>query len=250
MQLIKGDCLVEMEKIASNSIDLIITDPPYGVGFSKGFDDSLEYVSSNIDKWFDEMYRVLKNGSHAYIFVPTKGIELFINSITRKFELKNIVSGRTYTTGTYLKNNFYYNNQLILFLHKGKGKSFNEYNFIKTSESWYKDKRNKNPKRYTYSYPAFLPDLAFANTKGNGRDNRHPAEKNPELIKFFVGISSKEGDIVLDPFMGGGSVGLASMALKRDFIGVEIGQEYFDIAESRLNEVGEGKPKACLQDRK
>ena len=183
------------------------------------------------------MHRVLKDGSHAYIYVPTIGIELFISTVVKYFNLKNIISARTYTSTTYLKSNFQYNNQLILFLHKGKGRNFNNYDFIKTSQSWLKDKRNKNPKPYTYSYPAFLPDLAFANTKGNGRTDRHPAEKNSELIKFFVGISSNEGDTVLDMFMGGGSTGIASAALNRDFIGIELNKKYYDIAIKRINEV-------------
>lgn len=237
MRTINGDCLEAIQSIKDNSIDLIITDPPYGVGFSKGFDDSTEYVEANIDNWFKQMYRVLKEGSHGYIYVPTIGIELFISTAVKYFTLKNIISGRTYTTNAHLKNNFQYNNQLILFLHKGKGRNFNNYDFIKTSQSWFEDKRNKNPKPYTYSYPAFLPDLAFANTKGNGRTDRHPAEKNIELIKFFIGISSDEGDIVLDMFMGGGSVGVASAALNRDFIGIELNKEYYDIAVRRINEV-------------
>ena len=233
-KLILGDCLEVMKDISDNSIDLIVTDPPYGVGFSKGFDDSIGYVETNIDNWFREMYRVLKEGSHAYIYVPTIGIELFISTAIKYFTLKNVISGRTYTSTTYLKNNFQYNNQIILFLHKGKGRNFNNYDFIKTSQSWLKDKRNKNPKPYTYSYPAFLPDLAFANTKGNGRTDRHPAEKNIELIKFFIGISSDEGDVVLDMFMGGGSTGVAAVRNLRRFIGIELNEDYFNIAKKRL----------------
>lgn len=237
MKIINGDCLEEIQSIKDNSIDLIVTDPPYGVGFNKGFDDSIGYVETNIDNWFKQMHRVLKEGSHVYVYVPTIGIELFMSIAIKYFTLKNIVSGRTYTSNGHLKNNFQYNNQLILFLHKGKGRNFNDYDFIKTSQSWFKDKRNKNPKPYTYSYPAFLPDLAFANTKGNGRTDRHPAEKSVELIKFFIGISSDEGDVVLDMFMGGGGVGIASASLNRNFIGIELNKEYYDIAVKRINEV-------------
>jgi len=218
------------------SIDLIITDPPYGVGFSRGFDDSKEHVSRNIYNWLSSMWRVLKEGSHIYIFVPMLEIGMWVEASSNYFELKNILSGRAYTSQTYLKNNFQFNNQLILFLHKGKGKPFNNYDLFETSEAWFNDKRNKNPKKYTYSYPAYLPNKLFINTKSNGLEPRHPAEKNPELLKLFVAISSSEGDVVLDPFMGGCSTGIACKELNRSFIGFELNKDYFELAVSRVGD--------------
>jgi site-specific DNA-methyltransferase (adenine-specific) len=225
-----------MNSIDDQSIDLIITDPPYGVGFSKGFDDSLSHVTSHIAAWFQAMSRILKDGSHIYIFIPTVEVGLWVTEANKYFTLKNILSARTYTSGTYLKDNYYFNNQLVLFLHKGKGKKFKEYDIIPTSEAWFKDKRNKNPKPYTYAYPAFLPDKLYANTRGS-KKKRHPAEKNPELIKFFIGVSSNPGDVVLDPFMGGGSTGIACAALNREFIGIELNPKYYNMATQRIKEV-------------
>jgi len=228
------DCVELMKTIDMDSVDLIITDPPYGVDFSKGFDDSLERVRNDIGQWFSLMYRVLKEGSHAYIFVPTLHIDLFVGEAKKHFELKNILAARTYTQSTYQKNNFQFNNQLVLFLHKGQGKPFNQIDFIKTSDSWLKDKRNTNPKEHTYAYPSFLPSDVFANTKStsNNKKQRHPAEKNTDFLRFLVEVSSNPGDVVLDPFMGGGSTGLACK--DREFIGVELNPDYFTLALHKL----------------
>lgn len=239
MKLINNDCLIAMKDIPSATIDLIITDPPYGVEFSKGFNDSKEHVQSQLKLWIAEMYRVLKNGAHCYIFIPTLEAGMWIDAATQVFDLKNILSARNYTTNNSTTNNFTFNNQLILFLHKGKGRDLNDYDIIKTSDSWYRDSRNKNPKRYTYMYPAFLPEPIFANEKGTAanKDERHPCEKNAELLSFLVGISSNEGEVVMDPFMGNGSCGEAALKLKRDFIGIELNETYYDIAVKRINEV-------------
>ena len=127
-----------------------------------------------------------------------------------------------------------------MFFTKGKGFKLKEYDFIPTSKSWLKDKRNKNPKPFTYIYPNFLPkDLIKANTKttkiNGSKTNRHPCEKNVKLIEFFISISTNKNDIVLDCFMGSGTTGLACKNLNRRFTGCDNVKEYYEIAKRRLN---------------
>lgn len=237
IKIFNEDCKIGFKRLEDNSIDLIITDPPYGVGFSKGFDDSKDYVVNNITEWINNMYRVLKDNCHCYIFIPTKESGIWITEATKKFEIKNILSTKTYTTGTYLKNNFSFNNQLILYCSKGKAKNFNQVDFIKTSESWLKDKRNKNPKEYTYNYPSFLE--MYSNEKGTRKSKdkgRHPCAKNSEFISNLIKISTNETETVLDCFMGCGSTGIACKKTNRKFIGFELNKEYFDIANKILKE--------------
>lgn len=230
------DCLEGMRQLKDNSIDVIITDPPYAVSFSKGFDDSKAHVKPLIPLWLKEMYRVLKPGCHCYIYIPTKEAALWLNQIDQVFEINNILSTRTYTTQNYTKNNFQFNSQLIAFCSKGIGKELNKVDFIKTSPSWFKDKRNKKPKEYTYSYPAFITEC-FSNTKGNGKVDRHPCEKNDELIEFFIKLSTHEGETVLEPFIGGGSTIVAAINSKRKYIGFELSEDYFKTAEKRIEEL-------------
>ena len=228
------DCLEGMKLLQDETIDCIVTDPPYGVGFSKGFDDSKEHVESLCRVWLQEMYRLLKPGCHCYVFIPTKEAPLWLTELSNIFELNNILSTRTYTSSTYLKNNFQFNSQLVAYCSKGTAKAFNKVDFIKTSEVWLKDKRNKNPKEYTYSYPAFFQQC-FANTKANAQTkDRHPCEKNPELIEFFIKISTNENDVVLEPFVGGGSTVIAAINAGRQYIGFELNEDYFNVANARI----------------
>lgn len=68
----------------------------------------------------------------------------------------------------------------------------------------------------------------------NVKNKQHPTEKPVELMEILIENSSDEGDVVLDPFMGAGSTGVAALNLKRGFIGVEIDEQYFKIAQERL----------------
>lgn len=234
-RLLQGDCKDLFAKVKDESIDLIVTDPPYGVEFSKGFDDSIDYVKNSIEFWLKEMYRVLKPDCHCYIFIPTKEAGLWLSLIQEIFTFNNIISTKVHSTSTYQNNNFQYNSQLVVYCSKGVAKKFNEYDFFKTSEYWLKDKRNKNPKEYSYKYSAFINE-EYANVKVHKANmkTRHPCAKNPELLKLFVGISSCAGDVVFDPFMGGGSTGLAAVELDRQFVGFEKSEEYFERSKEQI----------------
>ena len=237
MTLLQGDCLELMKQVPDKSIDCIITDPPYGVGFKNDFyDDSEEAVLKEMPGWFNEWYRILKNDCYLFIFVGVKTIHHWINEgITAGFTYKNIIAARSFNNGGISpKNNFGFQFQPILVFSKGKGKSFNEYDFIPTSEAWFKDKRNKNPKPFTYQYPNFIKtEWAFATAKRASK-SLHPNEKNIDFIKFLVGIATKEGETVLDSFAGSGSTGVACKNLNREFIGMELDEKYFKVACERL----------------
>lgn len=237
MILLQGDCLELMKQVPDKSIDCIITDPPYGVGFKNDFyDDSEEAVLKKMPGWFNEWYRILKNDCYLFIFVGVKTIHHWINEgITAGFTYKNIIAARSFNNGAINpKNNFGFQFQPILVFSKGKGKSFNEYDFIPTSEAWFKDKRNKNPKPFTYQYPNFIKtEWAFATAKRASK-NLHPNEKNVDFIKFLVGIATKEGETVLDSFAGSGSTGVACKNLNREFIGMELDEKYYKVACERL----------------
>lgn len=73
----------------------------------------------------------------------------------------------------------------------------------------------------------------------------HPSEKPIALVERFIKVSSKEGDIVLDPFMGSGTTGVACLNTERKFIGIEIDKDYFEIAQKRINTKLERKVTEC-----
>jgi DNA modification methylase len=222
--------------IVNESIDLIITDPPHGVNLKHGnFDDSKTFVFAVLHNWIQEMSRVLKEGSHCYIYAPTLELDKWIHAVKEYLTFKNVVIAPNYGANKYVSNNFMFDYQPIIFCSNGKAKPFNKVDWIKTSNEWFNDKRNKNPKRYTYQYPAYLSKDNRADVKSNATIKLlHKCQKNVNLIDKFILLSSQENEIVLDPFAGSGSTLISARDLNRNFIGYEIHGESYDIMNKRL----------------
>lgn len=239
---ILGDWLYVSNSILDDSIDLIFSDAPFGTELrnNKEFNDSEDYVNSNIDAWMEQMQRVLKNGRHIYLYVPTLKLKMWLNSFEKYFTLMNIISVKCYDKNDYRTNNFSFDSQLILYGTKGKMKDsrdFNKINWIKTSESWYKDKRNKKPKEYTYQYPSYVPRTFRANYKNNAFiKTEHYTEKNRNLIEKYILISSNENELVLDCFCGAGNIPLTALKLNRRTVGVEILEKYYNVCMKRYKQ--------------
>lgn len=219
--LIQGNCLELMKNnISDNSIDLIVTDPPYKTitggdlngkssirpkGMLKGNRKLFRYQNIEISDWMSELYRVLKDNSHCYIFTNSLNMQEMLNEATSiGFKLHNIL--------VWVKNNctpsqFYMKNcEYVLFLRKGRAKWINNIGDSKTAHQ-------------------------FNNIIGN---KNHPTEKPVDLLEFYIKNSSQEKDIVLDPFMGSGSTGVACINANRKFIGIELDLDYFKIAKQRI----------------
>ena len=224
IDLRKGDCLELMKDIPDGSIDLIVTDPPYRTisgghntpKWISGYGNSVLYKNdgkifeyNNIDhyEWLKESYRILKNDSHIYIM--TNLLNLFSLKETAEkvgFKLHNLL---VWEKNTCNANRWYMKNcEYILFMRKGKAKPINN----KSSKTIHK----------------------YNNIVGN---KIHPTEKPVELMELYIKNSTKENDVVLDPFMGSGSTGIASKELNRNFIGIEIDEKYFNIAKERIEKI-------------
>lgn len=223
-KLLNGDCLELIAKIPNNSIDLIVTDPPYKTitgGDSDGKNSTrpkgmlsgnrkLFTYQNNIKpvQWIPELFRVLKEGSHCYIFTNHLNMkDMLIESEKVGFKLHNIL---VWEKNNCTPSQFYMKNcEYILFLRKGKAKWINDIGGSKTVHQ-------------------------FQNIIGN---KVHPTEKPIDLMQFYIKNSSSEGDLVLDPFMGAGSTGIAALNSGRNFIGFELDEEYFEIAKDRIEGV-------------
>ena len=82
-------------------------------------------------------------------------------------------------------------------------------------------------------FPFFIVPKASKSEKGP--DNKHPTVKPVKLMAYLITLGSREGEVVLDPFMGSGTTGIAAKGLKRQFIVIEKNPQYFEIAEERIN---------------
>ena len=217
MKLYNDDCLNVLKDIGDNSIDLVVTDPPYEVitggrnGGVKGKPSGILKENKQLMKsipspelWLSECFRVMKYGTHIYIMTNTLNLTNYLNIINDVgFKLHNLLvwnKNNTTPNRWYMKNCEY-----VIFARKGFAKSIN------------------NPSSQTVHN--------FDNIIGN---KQHPTEKPVDLMKFYVGNSSNIGDTVLDPFMGSGSTGVACKELGRNFIGIELDKQYFDIATKRI----------------
>lgn len=219
IDLLKGDCLELMKDIPNDSVDLVITDPPYkmtkrGKSCRPNWmpnnmgDNVFNYELPDPNIWISECYRILKNGTHFYTFCNTNDICDYLQIAKQVgFKLHNILIMKK---DTGMPNRWYLKNtELILFFRKGQAKPINDL----TSRDWFEVK---------------MP------TKKNCKT--HITQKPFDLIRKLVTNSSNENDIVLDPFMGSGTTGVACIHTNRNFIGIEIDEKYFDIAKKRIEE--------------
>lgn len=221
-----GDCLDIMANIPSGSIDLIVTDPPYRVtakgciGSSGGmFRKEINkkgkvFQHNNIDvkDYAPEFYRVLKEGTHCYVMTNHKNLIDMLNVFTDcgfHFVKSLIWDKGNKIMGTFYMSQFEY----ILFFRKGRAKNINNCG---TSD---------------------IISVPNKKTKGLDGKNLHDTEKPVRLMEILIENSSKEGDLVLDPFMGIGATGVSAVRLNRNFIGIELDEHYFDVAEQRIKEV-------------
>ena len=205
-KIVCGDSLELIKEIPSESIDLILTDPPYGID-KKGIKNS-----SDLKAFYSivpEGYRVLKKDGFFITFFSTKLLpEIFKN------------------------NPFEYYWQFILNCPLGSVRSpigFSKYMscfvFKKGNPKiikWNKDIFNDSPSKMVE------PDEGFIN---------HPSPKPKQFIMELLKMFSNEKDIVLDPFIGSGSTAIACHLTNRSYIGFEMEKEYCDLAKQRLNKI-------------
>ena len=219
--IFNANCLDIMAKMDNGAIDLVVTDPPYKTitGGDKAGKNSVRpkgILSGNrklfqhqnnisLNDWIPEIYRVLKDGSHCYIFTNSLNLkDMLIETEKAGFKLHNILiwEKNNCTPSQYYMKNCEY----VLFLRKGKAKWIKNIGGSKTVHH-------------------------FNNIIGN---KSHPTEKPVDLLSFYIQNSSEIGGIVFDPFAGSGSACFAAKNLGRKYIGIELDKNYFDVAVKRL----------------
>lgn len=225
-KLYNEDCRKGMMNIVDNSIDLIITDPPYKTtsrgqaGNSGGMlqkdinkkGQVFKHNNAPIETWIDDLYRVLKDGGHCYIMTNHTNLKKYLNVAENagfSFIKSLIWDKGNKIMGQYYMSQFEY----ILFFRKGKGVKINNCG---TSDI------------------IRIPNDKTKDSKGN---NLHDTEKPVALSDILIKNSSKEGDTVLDPFVGVGWVAISAKKLNRDFICYEIDKEPYEKAKRRLKNI-------------
>ncbi len=234
--LYNTDCLNAMKKMEDDSVDLVLTDPPYNLGlfmknratnlkamrenfFGAAGWDNLEFEEweNDMDQMFGELSRVVKTKGSVIMFMSIIKIETIIR-LDQKHGFYYKTTGIWHKKNPMPRNmNLHFINSTeawIYFVYKAHTGTFNNngkaiHDFVETSVTPLREKRY----------------------------GKHPTQKPIQLLGHFVTVLSNENDVIFDPFSGSGSSGVAALIHKRKFIGSEINEEYYKNSIERLERV-------------
>lgn len=238
---ITGDSLEIMGKIPSESIDLIITDPPFNIGKDYGgvykdkkkFDEYIEWCK----EWLLECIRLLKKDGSLYLFNYPENNAYLLPFLQQHMVFKRWMTWHYPTNTGHSKTNFTRTQHSILFFTKTKEHKFNRMDVAepyKNPTDKRIQERLKNGSNGRTPYDVFQFNLV----KNVSKDKTpHPCQIPVPLLKIFIKASSNEGDIVLDPFAGSFSTCVASKELNRNSIGIDINPKYVEIGKQRLAKI-------------
>lgn len=235
VNLMKGDCLELMKSIPDGSVDLILTDPPYGTTQCK-WDSVIPF-----EPMWSELKRIIKPNGAIVLFgsEPFSSALRMSNIKQYKYDWiwdKKIPSGMCNAKIMPMKQS----ENISVFIN---GKNFyypqmvQRDNPIKSGgmtgslSAGAKGLKKIETKVYTEKYPT--THLVFDKIR---KGSLHPTQKPVGLLEYLIKTYTQEGETVLDFTMGSGSTGVACVNTNRKFIGIELDENYFNIAESRINQ--------------
>ena len=225
--ILRADSREIIKRIPDNSIDFILTDPPYNLGqHSTGNiplpgrtamnNDVAEWdmIDFNPEEWADEFVRILKPTGNLFIFTSYNQLGRWYNCLDHKFDTSNFMIWHKTNPAPKIYKAGFLNSCEMIFTCWNKKHTWNfisqaeMHNFIESSICM-RPERLSNPK--------------------------HPAQKPVAILRKMIEIASNENDIVFDPFMGVGSTGVAALDLNRRFIGIELDETYFEASKKRID---------------
>lgn len=225
-----GDSLELIKSIDDESIDMVLTDPPYQVSYKTNrrknkehrFCQEIENDNNPdiIKEIIPELYRVLKNNSAIYMFCSYHSVDLFKKLISEYFEIKNIIVWvkNNHSVGD-LKAQFAPQYELIVYANKGR----RFINGKRISDVWFFDRIV-------------------------GKNQLHQNQKPISLLRQCIVKSSSENDVILDPFSGSASTAVACLEEDRKFICIEKDPYYYDVSISRVKTFLEGSLETFKDD--
>jgi len=215
IELHQGDCMDVMAGLPDNSVDMILTDPPYGIKYQshgrtkspkfevlKNDDNDMRFVA------YKEMYRILADDSVLVTFASWKNYHKDYAELEKYFDIKNVIVWWKHGGGMGdLKHTLATDYELAIVCHKGKCKL--------------RGKREGS----VWECGKVAPSKMV-----------HATQKPVKLMRDLILKYTDEGDTVLDGFMGSGSTGVACVETGRNFVGIELDEKYYGISAERINE--------------
>jgi len=231
IQIINSDSLEKLHDFESNSIDLIIADPPYNLkkDYGNNNDDFThdEYLVFS-RKWLEESNRILKNDGSIYVFMGVRYISYIYHIMEKELHFVfNSWITWNYTQGLGKTKGFSPRHDDILFFTKTNKYKFN-LDSIRVPQKYYRSINNMRG-----ANPGDVWQFSHVHYCNENRQD-HPTQKPEGLIERMVLASSNEGDLVLDPFSGSGTTLRVCQQTNRSCTGIEINPEYVLLTKSRL----------------
>lgn len=235
IDLRKGDCLEVMQDIPDKSIDAIIADLPYGTTACK-WDSVL-----NLTLLWCQYFRVLKNGGNVVLFSQQPFTSELINSAKDIFRYEVIWEKEKPSNFAFAKHGIMKYHENILIFGEGKGTYNPQMTIGKPNHSVGKGIRKKNNESGANTAIVTNKTDGLKHPKSVLKFNReakpeHPTQKPVALLEYLIKTYTNEGETVLDNTMGSGTTGVACVNTNRSFIGIEMDDKYFEIAEKRIND--------------
>lgn len=233
--VLRADSRDIISHIPSNSIDFILTDPPYNLGQHSTGNIPLpgrtamnndvadwDKIDFNPEEWADEFIRILKPTGNLFIFTSYNQLGRWYNCLDHRFDTSNfMIWHKTNPAPKIFKAGFLNSCEMIFTCWNKK----HTWNFISQAEMH----------NFIQSPICMSPERL--------KDPKHPAQKPVAILKKMIEIASNKDDIIFDPFMGVGSTGVAALELERRFIGVEIDESYYTAAKKRIEDTFMNKQK-------
>jgi DNA modification methylase len=241
------DCLIfnadYLDVLQDQFANVVITDPPYGVNYQNNYThNKFDKIENDGDRfsyypWARRAYTCLADNSALLAYTGWSTYpQHFLELQEAGFAIKEpLIVQKRHSGTTDLYGSFQTNSDWLLFAHKGKFK-FKPTQLLKNKRAGTIPNKGRKPvPEYKMRFPAcwFGEKFPFS-TENPAKKINHPTPKSVEFMQWLIQLTTNEGDVVLDPFMGSGTTLLAARAIGRRCIGIEISNKYCDLAISRL----------------
>jgi DNA modification methylase len=242
--IINGDCIEELKKLPSNSIDFCFADPPYNVKKKyENWNDDIDFIQyfKWCNEWIAELSRIVKPGGIVSILNIPQWTAQYITELEKKLDYLDWIVWESLSLPVRMVMPAHYS---IICFSKGKPNIpvIQQDKHLQTLKEWFcvrnSCKRKRNLDNSTESTSNIWWDIH--RLKHNSRRVEHPTQLPPEFMKRLISLFSIKGDTILDPFNGSGTTTLCAEQLDRNFIGIEQSEIYYKLALSRHDEIAKG----------
>ena len=208
-RLVKGDAMIKLRSVKAESPQLVLTDPPYGIGYSSRTGIKIKNDEHPFIWWMHDAYRICKPGGGILCFTRwdiQDSFKLAIESAGFKIRSQIVWDKMAHGMGDH-KTQFAPKHELIWWAVKGR-----------------------------FAFPGGRPMSVLSVPKPSGKNRTHPTEKPVELMHQLLQVTTRPGDLVVDPFSGTGATGVACALSGRRFFGTELNGTYARKARQRIAE--------------